>query len=129
MTSQLPDQPANFAPLPRSSNVLPNPRTVRAQDLSWYNTRGGYIVNTKYDKCTGNVSHKKYQWNLLPPLPKTPFTSFTPVSNFDLFGVHCPQNKACPNSYKRFVSNPYSDLYDSRDCNTLYDNDGYIDPN
>ncbi len=45
------DQPADFTPIqPNSQNIYPNPRTVRAQDLSWYNTRGGYIVNTIYDK-------------------------------------------------------------------------------
>jgi hypothetical protein len=121
------DQPADFTPIPpNSQNIYPNPRTVRAQDLSWFNSRGGFIVKTSYDKCNQQIKQTKSEWNRLPPLPKTPFTAFVPVSNYDLYGVHCKQQNKCQSAYKQYVSDPY---YDSRDCNILYDNDGYVDPN
>lgn len=91
MTSQAPQQPAPFAPLHPSAVGKPNPRTVRAQDLTWYNSRAGNIVKTSYNKCSGKIISDNYPWNR-PPVPKNqPFWT-CPIPRFDLYGLAptCP---------------------------------------
>jgi hypothetical protein len=91
MTSQAPDQPAPFAPLKANKVQLPNPRTVRAQDLTWYNTRAGNIIKTSYNKCNGKVENHYSPWNR-PPVPPNDVIWPCDVPLFDLYGVgnECP---------------------------------------
>lgn len=86
MTSQIPAQPAPFAPLPGAWNVMPNPRTVRAQDITWFNTRGGQIIKTSYNKCNSQMSTQAQNWNRPVVLQNRPFWT-QPVPTFDLYGL------------------------------------------
>lgn len=90
MTSIIPEQPAPFAPLPRANVQIPNPRTVRADDFTWYNSRAGDIIKTSYNKCTDTITSKKYPWNRIPSLPNEPWPCQVP--RFSLYGLvgTCP---------------------------------------
>ena len=46
MTERAPMMPAPFQGLPSNVAVLPNPRTVRATDMTWFNTSGSKIIKT-----------------------------------------------------------------------------------
>jgi hypothetical protein len=105
MTSQIPSQPSPFSPLQPSKVVLPNPRTVRAQDLTWFNTRGGEIFKTTYNKCTGKISTSNSPWGRPPVPPHQPFWT-CPYPHFDLYGVAetCPcllNRGGCSKCYQR----------------------------
>jgi hypothetical protein len=83
-------QPAPFQSIPSGKVVLPNPRTVRSQDLTWFNTRGGEIITTNYNKCDGKIKNRKTPWNRSLSPPNIPFWT-CPVPRFDLYGLsNCP---------------------------------------
>lgn len=103
MTSQVPYEPAPFSPVSERNNQ-PDPRTVRATDLTWYNTRGGNIVTTSFNKCNGKTTSSTMPWNR-PPVPENqPFWT-CPFPRFDLYGLA----KDCPCELNRCKCSPCKD--------------------
>ena len=95
MTERAPMMPAPFQSTPSSGNVMPNPRTVRATDMTWFNTSGANIIKTDYNKCTGNIESHQFPWGKLDDPKNTPF-NLRPwggkgqcdlFQRFDLYGV------------------------------------------
>ena len=102
MTSLTPDEPAPFAPVPNYLQSAPNPRTVRADDLTWYNSRGGYIYKSSFDRCTGESRTTKDPYNRLVNPPNEPFLKGV-VPRFDLYGIakktcQCELDRCCQNN-------------------------------
>jgi hypothetical protein len=90
MTERTPEMPSsfkNFMPT-KILNQTPNPRTVRACDFSWFNTRGNTIIKTDYNKCQGNIDTHMYPWGILPEPKNTPF-------NLKEWGNNCQSNGKC----------------------------------
>jgi hypothetical protein len=105
MTYQAPLQPAPFRALHPQQVAMPNPRTVRAEDLSWFNTRGGEIIQTNYNTCTGQMNAQRYPWNRAPCPKNFPFWT-CPIPRFDLYGLAgtcpCELNRCgCSNCYQK----------------------------
>jgi hypothetical protein len=119
MTSQIPAQPAPFAPIHPLKVTTPNPRTVRAQDLTWFNTRAGEIIRTNYDTCTGQMSGNKSPWNRPPVPPNQPFWT-CPYPRFDMYGLAA----TCPCELNRCGC---SKCYQKKRC-ALYGG-SYVDSN
>lgn len=119
MTSQVPSQPAPFAPLKPSQVVLPNPRTVRAQDLTWFNTRAGEIIKTDYNSCNRTIGNSISSWNRPPVPPNQPFWT-CPYPRFDLYGLA----STCPCELNRCKC---SKCHQKTRC-ALYGG-SYVDPN
>ena len=106
MSVQAPSMPAPFSGgnTNTNQNVKPDPRTVRASDLTWFNTSGPNIVQSNYNKCTSDVNKHFYPWGLSMQIPDKPF-NLQPVGGksmpcnkcdliprFDLYGLSskCP---------------------------------------
>ena len=73
MTERAPLMPESFQSVPANPNVMPNPRTVRATDMTWFNTSGSNIIKTDYNKCTGNITKHQYPWGRMTDLKNIPF--------------------------------------------------------
>jgi len=73
MTERAPMMPAPFHGIPSSAAVLPNPRTVRATDMTWFNTCGEKIIKTDYNKCTGDIRSHEYPWGRTADPRNVPF--------------------------------------------------------
>ena len=68
MTERVPLMPSSFQKLSNDKEVLPNPRTVRATDMTWFNTSGNNIIKTDYNKCTGDIKKHQYPWGNMTKL-------------------------------------------------------------
>tara|TARA_Y100001958_G_C20994074_1_gene380489 strand:+ start:78 stop:434 length:357 start_codon:yes stop_codon:yes gene_type:complete len=60
-----PAMPGLFVTTEKTKYSSPNPRTVRASDLTWFNSRGTNIIRSTYDTCTSNLDRKNYKWGAL----------------------------------------------------------------
>ena len=77
-----------------SSNVKLNPRTVRASDMTWFNTSGNQIIKTDYNTCNGNINTHMYPWGILPEPKNIPY-------NLRAWGDNSNNNGKC-DLFKRF---------------------------
>ena len=78
MTERSPMMPAPFNSnqnkhIQNAQNVLPNPRTVRASDMTWFNTSGANIIKTDYNKCTGDIKKHQFPWGKTTDMQNAPF--------------------------------------------------------
>lgn len=73
MTERAPLMPASFQCNKKNPDVMPNPRTVRATDMTWFNTCGSKIIKTDYNKCTGNITTHQYPWGKMNDIKNIPF--------------------------------------------------------
>jgi len=95
MTERVPIMPASFSSTTGTSNLQPNPRTVRATDMTWFNTCGSKIIKTDYNKCTGDIRTHQFPWGRMDDIKNVPF-NLEPwggqgkcdlFQRFDLYGV------------------------------------------
>ena len=106
----------------------PNPRTVRATDMTWFNTSGTQLIKTDYNKCSNKIESHMYPWGILSEPRHNPF-------NLQEWGTNNPDNQKC-NLFTRF------DLYGlhTRSDTGLnrcgysnaefpYNNSNYVNPN
>jgi hypothetical protein len=98
-----------------SLNVKPNPRTVRASDMTWFNTRGNKIIKTDYNTCNGNIDTHMFPWGILPEHTNIPFNlkAWGDNSNngkcdlfkrFDMYGLSSTCTNKCSKSGKLYVN-------------------------
>lgn len=95
MTERSPLMPASFQSSPENLNIMPNPRTVRATDMTWFNTCGSNIIKTDYNKCTGDIKKHQYPWGKITDIKNIPFNlrpwggqgQCSLFQRFDLYGL------------------------------------------
>ena len=105
MTERVPSMPSPFLKLTKNINIAPNPRTVRASDMTWFNTCGSKIIKTDYNTCSGDIDNHMYPWGIMASPRNVPFNlkpwggqgKCDMFQRFDLYGVSskcgCELNK------------------------------------
>jgi len=73
MTEKVPLMPAEFKYKPCLRPVLPDPRTVRASDMTWFNTCSDNIVRTDYNTCSHKETKTLYPFGRLNDPINKPF--------------------------------------------------------
>lgn len=55
------------------TKILDNPRTIRATDFTWFNTRGGEIIQSDYNKCNQMVTRQSVSYVPSKPSHTVPY--------------------------------------------------------
>lgn len=125
MTERVPLMPSSFQKLSNNKEVLPNPRTVRATDMTWFNTSGNNIIKTDYNKCTGEITKHQYPWGNMTELNNIPFNlrpwggegQCNLFQRFDLYGLSskckCELNRCGCNDPKKNRCPLYGGSYEN----------------
>lgn len=116
MTERVPLMPSPFKYIPCKKKVLPDPRTVRACDLTWFNTCGDNLVYSNYNTCDSKKVKTLYPFGRLNDPIQKPF-NLIGNNSCDLFKNFRFKNKGCDKLNSNCLISP-----------NMFSKD-YIDPN